>query len=39
VDGVTYLYPSEGVSPGDLVEIEIVDALDYDLLGKARRRP
>ena len=37
VDGVTNLYPSEGVIPGTFVEIEIVDALDYDLIGAVRR--
>ncbi len=38
VDGVTHLYPAEGVAPGDFVEIEIVDALDYDLIGSVRKR-
>ncbi|MGD2120297.1 MAG: 30S ribosomal protein S12 methylthiotransferase RimO [Gemmatimonadota bacterium] len=37
VDGVTNLYPAEGVKPGDFVEIEIVDALDYDLIGEVRK--
>jgi ribosomal protein S12 methylthiotransferase len=37
VDGVTHLYPAEGVRPGDFVEIEIVDALDYDLIGSVRK--
>jgi ribosomal protein S12 methylthiotransferase len=37
VDGVTNLFPAEGVEPGDFVEIEIVDALDYDLIGVVRR--
>jgi ribosomal protein S12 methylthiotransferase len=37
VDGVTHLYPAEGVAPGDLVEIEIADALDYDLIAAVRR--
>jgi len=36
VDGVTNLLPAEGVSPGKFVEIEIVDALDYDLIGAVR---
>ncbi len=39
VDGVTHLYPVAGLAPGDFVDIEIVDALDYDLIGKVRRRP
>jgi len=37
VDGVTNLLPAEGVAPGSFVEIEIVDALDYDLIGAVRR--
>jgi ribosomal protein S12 methylthiotransferase len=37
VDGVTNLLPAEGVTPGAFVEIEIVDALDYDLIGVVRR--
>ncbi len=38
VDGVTNLLPEEGVTPGTFVEIEILDALDYDLIGAVRRR-
>jgi len=38
VDGVTNLLPAPGVTPGDFVEVEIVDALDYDLIGLVRRR-
>jgi len=38
VDGVTHLYPADGVGPGDFVEIEVVDALDYDLIGSVRKR-
>jgi len=37
VDGVTNLFPADGVTPGTFVEIEIVDALDYDLIGAVRR--
>ena len=37
VDGVTNLFPADGVTPGTFVEIEIVDALDYDLIGEVRR--
>lgn len=37
VDGVTNLLPAEGVAPGSFVDIEIVDALDYDLIGAVRR--
>jgi len=36
-DGVTHLYPAEGVATGDLVEVEITDALDYDLIASIRR--
>jgi ribosomal protein S12 methylthiotransferase len=38
VDGVTHLFPFDGVGPGDMVEVEITDALDYDLIGSIRRR-
>jgi ribosomal protein S12 methylthiotransferase len=38
VDGVTNLLPQSDVTPGDFVEVEIVDALDYDLIGMVRRR-
>ena len=34
VDGVTYLYPDVGLVTGELVTIEIVEALDYDLIGR-----
>ncbi len=37
VDGVTNLLPAGGVTPGTFVEIEIIDALDYDLIGAVRR--
>ena len=37
VDGVTNLLPDEDVLPGTFVEVEIVDALDYDLIGQVRR--
>lgn len=37
VDGVTNLLPDESVTPGSFVDIEIVDALDYDLIGAVRR--
>jgi len=37
VDGVTQLYPADDVAPGDLVEVEILDALDYDLIASVRR--
>ena len=37
VDGVTHLFPSDGAGPGDLVEVEILDALDYDLIASIRR--
>ena len=34
VDGVTHLRGSADVQPGDLVDIRIVDALDYDLIAE-----
>jgi ribosomal protein S12 methylthiotransferase len=37
VDGVTHLRAPAGVRPGDMVEVEIVDALDYDLTAEVRR--
>ncbi len=37
VDGVTHLTPDLGVGPGDLVEVEITDALDHDLIASIRR--
>jgi ribosomal protein S12 methylthiotransferase len=36
VDGVTQLRKTGGLAPGDMVEVEIVDALDYDLVGEVR---
>lgn len=38
VDGITHLHAAPEVAPGDFVEVEIVDALDYDLIGFVRRR-
>jgi len=37
VDGVTNLRGGEGLAPGDMVRVEIVDALDYDLVAEVRR--
>jgi ribosomal protein S12 methylthiotransferase len=37
VDGVTHLHPARGVAPGDFVDVEIVDALEYDLIASVRR--
>ncbi len=37
VDGVTNLRGAEGLTPGDMVQVEIVDALDYDLVAEVRR--
>ncbi len=37
VDGVTHLLADEtaaGLAPGDMVEVEIVDALEHDLVGR-----
>lgn len=37
VDGVTNILGGEDLSPGDMVPVEIVDALDYDLVAEVRR--
>jgi ribosomal protein S12 methylthiotransferase len=37
VDGVTHLYAADDAAPGDLVEVEVQDALDYDLIASIRR--
>ncbi len=37
VDGVTNVRGAEGLAPGQMVEVEIVDALDYDLVAEVRR--
>ena len=37
VDGVTNIRRAEGLTPGEMVEVEIVDALDYDLVAEVRR--
>jgi ribosomal protein S12 methylthiotransferase len=37
VDGITHLYPADDAAPGDLIEVEIQDALDYDLIASIRR--
>jgi ribosomal protein S12 methylthiotransferase len=34
VDGVTHLYPDSRLTPGDFVTVEIVDAMEYDLIGR-----
>ena len=34
VDGVTQLLAGAAVRPGEMVEVEIVDALEYDLVGR-----
>jgi ribosomal protein S12 methylthiotransferase len=36
VDGVTHLRHAEGLRAGQMLEVEIVDALDYDLVAEAR---
>ena len=35
VDGVTHLYPDPGLKSGEFVTVDIVDALDYDLIGRS----
>jgi ribosomal protein S12 methylthiotransferase len=37
VDGVTNLRGAEGLAAGEMVQVEIVDALDYDLVAEVRR--
>jgi ribosomal protein S12 methylthiotransferase len=37
VDGVTHVRRPAEIRPGDMVEVEIVDALDYDLVAEVRR--
>jgi ribosomal protein S12 methylthiotransferase len=37
VDGVTNLLPSDDVRPGTFIEVEVIDALEYDLIGVVRR--
>jgi ribosomal protein S12 methylthiotransferase len=37
VDGVTHVRACAGLTPGDMVEVDIVDALDYDLVAEVRR--
>lgn len=34
VDGVTYVHPHEGLTPGEFVTVEIEDSQDYDLIGR-----
>lgn len=36
VDGVTNLLPDPRIRPGAMLEVEIVDALDYDLVAEVR---
>jgi ribosomal protein S12 methylthiotransferase len=36
VDGVTHVRGDEGLEPGQMLEVEIVDALDYDLVAEVR---
>ena len=35
VDGVTHLHPDPGLKPGEIVTVEILDALEYDLIGRS----
>jgi ribosomal protein S12 methylthiotransferase len=34
VDGVTHLYPDDRIIPGEFVTVEIMDAAEYDLVGR-----
>ena len=36
VDGCVYVHSDEELKPGDFVEVEITDALEYDLVGEAK---
>jgi ribosomal protein S12 methylthiotransferase len=36
IDGVTHIRAPANVAPGDMVEVHIVDALDYDLVAEVR---
>ena len=36
VDGVTHLRSGSGVTPGDMVDVTIVEALDYDLIAEVQ---
>ncbi len=36
IDGVTHLRAPANVVPGDMVQVHIVDALDYDLVAEVR---
>ena len=38
VDGVTNLIAPEGIEPGSMIEVEIVDAFDYNLVAKITDR-
>ncbi|WP_229007455.1 30S ribosomal protein S12 methylthiotransferase RimO [Methylophilus sp. Leaf408] len=33
IDGIVYLQDAEGISPGDFVDVQIVDAQGHDLIG------
>ncbi len=37
VDGVTHLRAPADVEPGTMVDVHVVDALDYDLIAEVRR--
>ena len=37
IDGVTNLTGTDGLEPGAMVNVEITDALDYDLIGQVVR--
>jgi len=38
IDGVTNLRGAEGIEAGSMIEVEIVDALDYDLVAEVSER-
>jgi ribosomal protein S12 methylthiotransferase len=39
VDGVTHIRTASGIQPGSFMEVEIVDAQDYDLVAEKRAEP
>ncbi len=38
VDGIVYIYEGRKLKPGSMVEVEIIDTLEYDLVGRVRNQ-
>lgn len=34
VDGIVYVHSARALKPGDIVDVEVTDAYEYDLVGK-----